>query len=125
MNLNISFQVSFNCDHYKIAEQKELIEKDVKIILDLDKETASNFIFRSGSSNFTIGNYRIILKFATYVNFILITDNSDTYIVTNIDEVLSNITEGYTRILTLDKISNLLEFDFLTSLKDDSGIVNV
>ena len=126
MKLNITFDITLHCDHFKKCSNQEFekLSSVYNIDLNLTKEEAYNFIFRNGTNNFKVGEYTVNIHQEDTIGIALIRDNN-VYIVTNVKEVINDIIEGYIRIRTTEKLSSIMEFDFETCYKeDDSGIID-
>ena len=125
MQFNLSFNIPVKCNRYTRAN-KELLEKDIDIKLNINKEQASNIIFRFSPSIFNLGKYNAVIKVdeMNKLKMVLLDNEKDIYIVNNINEVMADVVEGYIRIRTTEKINNIMEFDFETSLEDSEGIVD-
>ena len=114
MKLNITFDITLHCDHFKKCSNQEFekLSSVYNIDLNLTKEEAYNFIFRNGTNNFKVGEYTVNIHQEDTIGIALIRDNN-VYIVTNV------------RIRTTEKLSSIMEFDFETCYKeDDSGIID-
>jgi hypothetical protein len=56
---------------------------------------------------------------------IILINNDYFYIVSNLHQVLADITEGYIRTRLLEKNSAMMEFDFETTLENnDNNIID-
>lgn len=125
MKFNMNFTIKIKCDHYRKIDT-ELIEKDIELELNIDKEIASNIIFRFTPPIFNIGKYNVVMKTNDLgiLKMIFLNTNDEVFIITNINQFMADVVEGYIRIRTTEKITSIMEFDFETSLQDSDGIVD-
>lgn len=116
MKMNMKFTVVARC---RVYEDDKSYTEDLEFTLD--KNQAAMFLFRFCQNPFAIGEYKIMLKENNgTLNAITFTDNErKRYIVTNMNQFISNIHEGYFRILAMDKISSIIEFDFDQTYNED------
>jgi hypothetical protein len=126
MKINSTFKVTFKVDKYlktdpNIIQEGILKDKVEKLELEfeLDNKTAGNFLFRFCPSVFNLNDYNVCIRYDKSFNLknIILTKDNNIYIVTNTLELLSDIHEGYFRILTMNKINDIMEFDF--NLEED------
>lgn len=133
MKMNTTFEVVAKC--YEFTESKDLLNLEKyrnapieDITLNIDRISASCFLFRNQRSVFRVNNFVVNLKYDnhnTLAAIILISENKILYYVINPDELFNNILEGFIRLRTLDKISSLLELDFEdTRREDDEGLID-
>lgn len=126
MKINSTFKVTFNLNKYQKADTsvnqegilQDKVEK-VELEFELNKNDAGNFLFKFSPSIFNLNGYAVGIKYDDQnrlKNIILAKDN-DVYLVTDIIKLLSDIHEGYFRILTMNKINDIMEFDF--NLEED------
>ena len=124
MKINSTFKVIFKVDRYpksdiSINQDGNLKDKIEKLELELDQIMAGNFLFKFSPSTFNLNGYKVCSRYDNSFNlknFILSKDNY-IYIVTDTARLLSDIHEGYFRILTMNKINDVMEFDF--NLEED------
>lgn len=127
MKFDIKFATIAQCRRFpKDAPESNLEEViDVDIDLIVDKNTASNFIFRFAPSVFKIPdtNYQCVLKFDASSNLIGICfiDDEYIYVVKNMNLVLGDLVEGFIRTRLLEKNSAMMEFDFETASEKDNN----
>ena len=127
MKIDMEFQVTAIC---KKVENNKLTSFDKEIILDLDKSSAASFLFKFGSNIFGIEDqdgikWTVIFRYnKVYGNFsgISFINNSskEIYHVMNTNQLLSDISLGYYKTRTLDKIGSILDFDF--EILDDKDL---
>ena len=113
MQFNFGFNVTASCNVYN--ESTELIDKTT-IILDLDLNSASNFIFKFRQNRFEVNEYIANFKYneKNEIIAIVLFKEDKVYVVTNPHQLLSEITEGYFRVRTMQKLCNIIDFDFET-----------
>lgn len=98
--------------------------------LSLDKESAEKFLFRFYNPIFNIGDYKFIFnydnihefKYLSIVNTNKEEQENCFYVVTNMNQLVSDILEGYMQICSMEKVANIVEFDFECALEDISTI---
>lgn len=126
MKINSTFKVLFKVNKYQktdnsIKQEGTLQDKVEKLELEfeLDEKMAGNFLFKFTPSVFTINGYVIGIKYDEHnrLKNIILTKEDNVYLVTDIIKLLSDIHEGYFRILTMNKINDIMEFDF--NLEED------
>lgn len=127
MKIGMEFQVTAIC---KKVENHKLTSLDKEIILDLDKSSAASFLFKFGSNIFGIEDqdgikWTVIFQYnKVYGNFTGISfinnSNKEIYHVMNANQLLSDISLGYYKTRTLDKIGSILDFDF--EILDDKDL---
>lgn len=116
MKFDITFVANALVNWYKADDEKqEIVQKHMPIDLKLSKGDAANFIFRFGSNAFDIQDYHVVMKY-NEVNELfgiaLINKDNDIFVVVNMNSFLAQITEGYVRARTTEKITAMMEFDF-------------
>lgn len=55
---------------------------------------------------------------------VLVREDGDVFIIKNINRFFADVTEGYVRTRTTEKILTIMEFDFETALKDSDDVVD-
>jgi len=126
MKINHTFCVTISANKYPKLDKsisyegtlKDKIEK-VDIKLSLDERSAADFLFKFSPSIFILDGYTIGMKYDKYhkLKNIVLTKDNNVYVVTNMIKLFSDIHEGYFRILTMNKINDIMEFDF--NLEED------
>lgn len=127
MRIDQKFEVTFKVNKYpkedtSIIHEGVLSDKmeKIDIILELDEKTAGCFLFKFYPSFFKIEDYNVAIRYDELhnkmANIILIKDDF-VYIVYNANQVLSEIHEGYFRLIAMNKFNSILEFDF--NLEED------
>ena len=131
MMFNVSFEAVANCIVYDTSrEDGTPISVNTEIKLEIFKSDAENILYRFSPGQFSINDYKVIMKTDTFGNLKAITLIKDTfekqylYVVNNTNTFLSNIHQGYIRILLMEKVSDIMEYDFETSLQDRDGIID-
>lgn len=124
MKLNLGFSVIANCVP---LEPEEHDTQSLEFILHFDIETAMMFATKLGPNaiDLEIGeDYlpgRIIFsRKATdpdYLAILLVLKDNDTFIVKNPHQLLKDVLEGYTKLVALNKISSIIDFDFEAGLE--------
>ena len=116
MKFDITFVANALVNWYKADdENKEIIQKHMPIDLKLSKDDAANFIFRFGSNTFDVQDYHVVMKYNEaneLFGIALINKDNDIFVVANMNSFLAQVTEGYVRARTTEKITAMMEFDF-------------
>lgn len=121
MKINSSFKVTFNVNKYpkedsSVVYEGVLQDKMEKLDLEfeLDEKTAGNFLFKFAPSVFSLGDYNVGIRYDNVFRMknIILTKDDYIYIVTNTVKLLSDIHEGYFRIISMQKLNDIMEFDF-------------
>lgn len=111
--MNLSFTVIARC---KIFEKGLDESYDVKedIELEFDREKALKFLLRFSESAMIIGEYKMMFKYNDkhLVTGIVLFKQDKVYMVTNTQQVVSDIIKGYEYLVTMDKVSDIMSFDF-------------
>ena len=130
MKINSTFKVTFNLDKYPKADTsinhdgvlKDKIEK-VDLDFNIDLKMASNFIFKFTPSIFKLEDYTVMYKYNNNIlKYIVLSKDNYVYIVNNTMKLLSDIHEGYFRLLAMNKFNDILEFDF--NLEEDTDEIH-
>ena len=121
MKIEQSFGITFKTNKYpkidKSINQDGVITDKVEKIdieLNLTETDAANFLFKFTPNGFKIGEYNVLITFDGYhkLKNIVLNKEDYIYIVYNMNQVISQIHEGYFRLITMNKINSILEFDF-------------
>lgn len=140
MQFDISFNVNASCIKFIKTDNGQLQwenkesekEKSRRTLIDLeisDKE-APYFLFKFAPDVFAIKGYHVVMKhdkLESGVETIMLFPDDDqdhVYLVSNIEQLLASINEGYFRIKMMQKLSSILEYDFETSLQGEDGVVD-
>lgn len=131
MKINQTFKVTFNTNKYpkqdtSIVQEGTIQDKVEKIDLEfeLDEKMAGNFLFKFSPAMFKIEDYNVGIRFDQFFKMknIILTKDDDVYIVTNMVQLLSQIHEGYFRIISMQKLNDIMEFDF--NIEDDGDEIH-
>jgi hypothetical protein len=131
MKINHKFKVTFNLDRYPrsnaaIIQEGVLTDKVEKIDLEfeIDEKLASNFLFKFTPRIFRLEDYSVMFKYDNNfkLKYIVLIKDDFIYIVNNTLKLLSDIHEGYFRILAMNKFNDILEFDF--NLEEDTDEIH-
>lgn len=131
MKINHKFKVTFNLDRYPksnvaINQEGVLSDKVEKIDLEfeIDEKIASNFLFKFTPTIFKLEDYSVMFKYDNNfkLKYIVLIKDDFIYIVNNTLKLLSDIHEGYFRILAMNKFNDILEFDF--NLEEDTDEIH-
>ena len=121
MKLNHKFSVIFNVNKYPKEDPSIITEgtiqdkvEKLELEFEMDEKMAGNFLFKFSPSMFKLEDYNIGMRYDQFFKLknIILTKDDSIYIVTNIVKLLSDIHEGYFRILSMNKFNDILEFDF-------------
>lgn len=125
MKFNFNFTVTARCtkienritteNNYSTTES---IPEKIDIDLSFNEEDCENLLFKMTSYNFILNGYKVLFKFGNMMNFqcIILCKDKDSYIVTNSNQLINDVLEGYIRLRSMQKISDIMEFDFNTAL---------
>jgi len=118
MNINFGFSVIARCKKF----EKDAIGRDMFEKLDIDLhfniEQAERFLFRFYDPILLIDDYKLAFKYNNKNELIGITLYQDDYIyiVTNPNQIIVDIIEGYFKLKSLDKFTDILDYDFRTEI---------
>ena len=111
MDMNLTFSVTARCYVYEKGDNENYKKED--IILEFDETTAMNFLFRFAPYAFMLNGYKIIFHMnGTSVDGLQLIDEDSIYVVSNLNQVFSEVYQGYYNIITMKKISGILNYDF-------------
>lgn len=129
MKLKSTFSVTFRVNKIPKSDSsvvpagtiKDKIEK-IDLEFELDEQMAGNFLFKFSPSMFELEDYKVGIRYDQYFKMIniILTKDDDVYIVTNMIELLSKIHEGYFRLIAMQKLNDIMEFDF--NIEEDEEI---
>jgi hypothetical protein len=113
MKINFNFDVVARCKVYPNGSEDCLIAPE-DIVLTFDIEKAGGFLFKFGPNAFKFDNYKARLKYDNNgsLSGLFLADEDNTYICTNFKQLVSDVHQGYIRLQMLDKITDIMEFDF-------------
>ena len=123
MEVVSKFKVVARCDVFSSGVNENNIatknraKSDFSLLLDSAK--AKNFIFRNGEKHFMVGKYKVsILEYEGKTVIQMVSDEDDLkLIVRNSEQFLNDVLAGYTRLVALEKINSMFEFDFETAIE--------
>ena len=120
MKLNLGFSVIANCVVLEPQDTKD--KSSLEIPLHFDIESAMNFVARFGPDSIElevgenhINTGKVVFSRKAsdpnYIAILLLVDD-ETYIIKNPHQILRDVFEGYNKLVTLNKISSIIDFDF-------------
>ena len=124
MKINMTFNVSAICKVYSKSDTDKAADNKT-LNIDMDAHTAINFLFKFAPYGFNMGEFKVLIVHDGYNNLqgISFHRDDDLYIVTNVNQFLSDILEGYERIIMMERLSNIVETSSFSSSTPDSGEV--
>ncbi len=119
MKLNLTFSVIARCRKFKRGEDpNSAIEKeDIELTFDLEK--ALRFLLRFYNNGMIINEYKLLFKMnssGSLQSMVLFKDDY-VYIVINEGQFVNDILTGYNYLITMDKVSDIMDFDFKAALE--------
>ena len=113
MKMNTTFTViARGVDMYNT----EALHEDIE--LTFDRPSCEKLLLRFVPYNcFLLNNqYKMVIKFNNMhelIGLIIIdNENNKSYIVKNLSQLLYDVLDGYKRLVIMDKVSDIMEFDF-------------
>ena len=113
MKMNTTFTViARGVDMYNT----EALHEDIE--LTFDRSSCEKLLLRFVPCNcFLLNNqYKMVIKFNNMhelIGLIIIdNENNKSYIVKNLSQLLYDVLDGYKRLVIMDKVSDIMEFDF-------------
>ena len=94
----------------------EALHEDIE--LTFDRSSCEKLLLRFVPCNcFLLNNqYKMVIKYNNMHELLglIIIDNKNnkSYIVKNLSQLLYNVLDGYKRLVIIDKVSDVMEFDF-------------
>ena len=94
----------------------EALHEDIE--LTFDRSSCEKLLLRFVPYNcFLLNNqYKMVIKFNNMhelIGLIIIdNENNKSYIVKNLSQLLYDVLDGYKRLVIMDKVSDIMEFDF-------------
>lgn len=119
MKLETYFSITARCKKIKKDHpEPELTSEVVDIELRFNELTAASLLFKFGPDAFKLNEYKCICKYneGHNLNGLVLADDECYYIVTNFNQVLNDTHNGYIRLKVMDKVVDILEFDFKAGL---------
>ena len=116
MEFNTTFSIVARCKKFNKSEAGEPITED--IVLMFNEVAAASILFKFGPDAFAFGQYKVLLKYNEKHNLTCITlhKDDDMYIISNHNQVLNDIHDGYIRLKVMDKLNDIMSFDFKAAL---------
>ena len=120
MTLDMKFKVTARCKVYNRVTKENSHTEDIE--LTLDKKQAMGMLIRFAPPYFMIDEFKVAFHSSdgNTIDSIILIKGDENYIITNMNQFISEIHEGYFRLLSLEKFSSILEYDF--DVKDNSDI---
>ena len=121
MKMNFSFSVIARCKKFETGVDitPNTQSEKVDVELHFDMERAMRFLFRFFEPGLMIDDYKVILKNNMTGNFeyIALFKDEYTYIVLNENQVINDVIKGYNYLVAMDKVTDILDFDFNAALE--------
>ena len=121
MKMNFVFSVIARCKKFETGVDitPNTPSEKVDVELHFDMERAMRFLFRFFEPGLMIDDYKVILKNNMTGNFecIALFKDEYTYIVLNENQVINDVIKGYNYLVTMNKVTDILEFDFNAALE--------
>ena len=121
MKMNFSFSVIARCKKFETGVNitPDMQSEKVDVELHFDMERAMRLLFRFFEPGLMIDDYKVILKNNMTGNFecIALFKDEYTYIVLNENQVINDIIKGYNYLVTMNKVTDILDFDFNAALE--------
>ena len=108
MKFNTTFNVLARCNKYD-KDNKDSKPEKVDLTLKINDVSASYFLFKFTPYAFTLKDYKVIIKVEDISKpIITLFKDNYIYIVSNPQEVFSEIALGYYNLRTMNKINSFL-----------------
>ena len=125
MKFEMNFIVTMSCNHYEGDNTSSFSKETLEI--SLTEKDAKWFLFNFTPNVFKLKDYVVFLRFdqSQVLQSIVLREHEsgDMYVVTNLNQVISQIHEGYLRSKISNKVLQIMEFDFDTyseqNMKED------
>ena len=121
MKMNFSFSVIARCKKFETGVNitPDMQSEKVDVELHFDMERAMRFLFRFFEPGLMIDDYKVILKnnMTGKFEYIALFKDEYTYIVLNENQVINDVIKGYNYLVTMNKVTDILEFDFNAALE--------
>ena len=118
MKMNTTFTViARGVDIYNA----EALHEDIE--LTFNRRSCEKLLLRFVPCNcFLLNNqYKMVIKFNNMhelIGLIIIdNENNKSYIVKNLSQLLYDVLDGYKRLVIMDKVSDIMEFDFKAGIE--------
>ena len=121
MKMNFLFSVIARCKRFEAGVDitPNTPSEKVDVELHFDMEKAMRFLFRFFEPGLMIDDYKVILKNNMTGNFeyIALFKDEYTYLVLNENQVINDVIKGYNYLVTINKVTDILDFDFNAALE--------
>ncbi len=124
MRMNFIFTVIARCKKFdRNRSESDFVDEKEDIELSFDLEKAARFLFRFYSHAFNIGEYKILFKTSENgeLQGISLFQGDYIYLVLNTNQVINDVLKGYNYLITMNKVVDIMEFDFDAAI-DNSNI---
>lgn len=119
MEFNTTFSVIARCKKFrKDLKNTELFETE-DITLTFNSETAGCMLFRFVNQEFfKLNEFNCSIKYNDNhkVLGVSLVDDNYIYIIKNLNQIFQQIHDGYIRLNLIDKLIDIMEFDFKAGL---------
>ena len=121
MKMNFLFSVIARCKRFEAGVDitPNTPSEKVDVELHFDMEKAMRFLFRFFEPGLMIDDYKVILKnnMSGKFEYIALFKDEYTYLVLNENQVINDVIKGYNYLATMDKVTDILDFDFNAALE--------
>ena len=121
MKMNFLFSVIARCKRFEAGVDitPNTPSEKVDVELHFDMEKAMRFLFRFFEPGLMIDDYKVILKnnISGKFEYIALFKDEYTYIVLNENQVINDVIKGYNYLVTMNKVTDILDFDFNAALE--------
>ena len=121
MKMNFTFSVIARCKKFETGVDitPNTQSEKVDVELHFDMERAMRFLFRFFEPGLMIDDYKVILKnnISGKFEYIALFKDEYTYLVLNENQVINDVIKGYNYLVTMNKVTDILDFDFNAALE--------
>ena len=121
MKMNFLFSVIARCKRFEAGVDitPNTPSEKVDVELHFDMERAMRFLFRFFEPGLMIDDYKVILKnnISGKFEYIALFKDEYTYLVLNENQVINDVIKGYNYLVTINKVTDILDFDFNAALE--------
>ena len=121
MKMNFLFSVIARCKRFEAGVDitPNTPSEKVDVELHFDMEKAMRFLFRFFEPGLMIDDYKVILKnnMTGKFEYIALFKDEYTYLVLNENQVINDVIKGYNYLVTMNKVTDILDFDFNAALE--------
>lgn len=121
MKMNFLFSVIARCKRFEAGVDitPNTPSEKVDVELHFDMERAMRFLFRFFEPGLMIDDYKVILKnnMTGKFEYIALFKDEYTYLVLNENQVINDVIKGYNYLVTMNKVTDILDFDFNAALE--------